>query len=72
MPTTPKRMVADCRAMPSEKGCSLTIAGTEEEVLGVAVRHAVEDHGHEDSEELREKIRSLLAEEREPAQRSAR
>lgn len=55
-----KRMAADCRLMPSEKTCSLYIAGTEEEVLKVAVRHAVEEHGHEDSRELRNQIKSML------------
>lgn len=56
------RKVADCRLMPSEKNCSLTIAGTEEEVVAVAVRHAIEDHGHQDTPELREEIRKNLTE----------
>ncbi len=55
-----KRMAADCRLFPSDKNCSLYIAGTENEVLNVAVRHAVEEHGHEDSKELRSQIKSLL------------
>jgi predicted small metal-binding protein len=63
MATTEKRVIADCRQMPSENNCSLTIAGREEEVLPVAIRHAVEDHGHEDTAELREQIRSMLKEE---------
>ncbi|MBI2452421.1 DUF1059 domain-containing protein [Candidatus Pacearchaeota archaeon] len=62
--TNTKRKVADCRLFPSESGCSLTITGTEEEVLKVAVRHAVEEHGHEDTSELREQIRGLLADEK--------
>lgn len=57
------RKVADCRKFPSEKGCSLTIAGTEDEVLTVAVRHAVEEHGHEDTPELREQVKALLVDE---------
>ncbi|MBI2626816.1 MAG: DUF1059 domain-containing protein [Parcubacteria group bacterium] len=57
------RKVADCRLMPSEKNCSLTIAGTEEEVTKVAVRHAIEDHGHQDSPELQEQVRSMLKDE---------
>ena len=32
-----KMMVADCRLFPSDKNCSLYIAGTEDEVLQVAV-----------------------------------
>jgi hypothetical protein len=47
----------------SEKNCSLTIAGTEEEVLTVAVRHAVNEHGHKDTPELREQVRSMLKDE---------
>ncbi|MGH7408531.1 MAG: DUF1059 domain-containing protein [Candidatus Methylomirabilales bacterium] len=59
----PKRKVVDCRLFPSEKNCTLTVAGTEEEVLTVAVRHAVEEHGHENTPELRKEIRSLLKDE---------
>lgn len=62
MPKSPRK-VADCRLYPSEKNCTLTIAGSEEEVLQVAVRHAVEEHGHKDSPELRKQIRSLLKDE---------
>ena len=57
------RKIADCRQFPSEKNCSLTIAGTEDEVLAVAVRHAVEDHGHEDTPELRTQIKGMLVDE---------
>jgi len=57
------RKIADCRLMPSEKNCSLTIAGTEEEVTKVAVRHAIEDHGHQDSPEFQEQVRSMLKDE---------
>ncbi len=57
------RKVADCRAFPSEKNCSLTIAGTEDEVMKVAVWHAVHDHGHKDSPELREQIKGMLKDE---------
>jgi len=55
-----KRMAADCRLFPSDKNCSLYIAGTEDEVVQVAVRHAVEEHGHDDSKELRNQIKSML------------
>ncbi|HLC56024.1 MAG TPA: DUF1059 domain-containing protein [Candidatus Nanoarchaeia archaeon] len=58
-----KRKVADCRLMPSEKNCSLTVAGTEDEVMKVSVRHAVEEHGHTDSKELRKQIKSMLKDE---------
>jgi hypothetical protein len=58
------RKVADCRRFPSEKQCTLTIAGTEEEVLTVAVWHAVQSHGHKDSPELRKQIRAMLKDEK--------
>jgi len=57
------RKVADCRMMPSEKGCTLTIAGTEDEVMKAAVWHAVEDHGHKDTPELRNQIKTMLKDE---------
>ena len=57
------RKVADCRQMPSEKNCTLTIGGSEEEVLPLAVHHAVRDHGHEDTPQLREEIRATLKDE---------
>ena len=49
--------------MPSDRDCSLTILGTEEEVLTIATRHAVEEHGHTDTPELREKLRGALVDE---------
>lgn len=54
------RKVADCREMPSESGCTLTIAGEEDEVVRAAAGHAVDVHGHVDGPELREQIRALL------------
>jgi len=54
------RKVADCREMPSESGCTLTIAGEEEEVVRAAAVHAADVHGHVDGPELRTQIRSLL------------
>lgn len=62
------RKVMDCREMPSEKGCTLTIAGdNEEDVLRAAVIHAVDAHGHRDTPEFREEIRRGLKD--EPATR---
>lgn len=57
------RKVADCRKFPSEKNCTLTIAGSEEEVVPLAVHHAIHDHGHDDTPELREMVRGTLADE---------
>ena len=58
------RKVADCRLFPGEKQCTLTIAGTEDEVLEVAVHHAVTSHGHKSTPELRDQIRAMLKDER--------
>jgi predicted small metal-binding protein len=60
------RKMIDCRKVPNEIGCTLTIAGEEEEVLDAAVAHAVARHGHADTAELREMLRSGL-EAAEPA-----
>jgi predicted small metal-binding protein len=56
------RKMIDCRKLPTEINCTLTIAGTDEEVLDAAVAHAVAKHGHSDTPELREMIRSGLEE----------
>jgi len=60
------RTMVDCRTMPSEINCTLTIAGEEEEVLDAAVMHAVDKHGHENTPELREQVRAGLVD-AEPA-----
>src|SRR3954453_59370 len=57
------RKVIDCRVMPSESHCSLTITGEEDEVVRAAAEHAVSVHGHADTAELRDGIRSGLADE---------
>jgi predicted small metal-binding protein len=58
-----QRKSIDCRDYPSEKNCSLKISGTEEEVLDAAAQHAVSAHGHEQTPELREQIKSMLKDE---------
>ena len=57
------RKIADCRDMPSDRGCTLTISGEEDEVLAAATEHAVSAHGHTDGAELREMIRAGLKDE---------
>jgi predicted small metal-binding protein len=54
------RKMIDCRKVPSENNCSLSIAGTEDEVLDAAVAHAVAKHGHQDTPELRDTLRGGL------------
>ena len=58
-----KRKVIDCRWFPTEKPCDVAISGNEEEVLNIAVQHAVQSHGHRDTPELREQLRSMLRDE---------
>jgi len=55
-----ERKSIGCRDYPSEKNCSLKISGTEEEVVDAAMQHAVSAHGHENSPELRDQIKSML------------
>ncbi|RCW40252.1 uncharacterized protein DUF1059 [Halopolyspora algeriensis] len=57
------RKVADCRKLPSEMNCTLTITGEEEEVVRAAAEHAASVHGHVDSPEMRAEIRRSLEDE---------
>jgi hypothetical protein len=59
----PPRKAIDCRRFPSEKNCTLMISGTEDEVLDLAVMHATTAHAHEETPDLREKLRSMLTDE---------
>lgn len=57
------RKYVDCRESPSVSGCTLTIAGEENELIRAAVTHAVDVHGHRDTPELREAIRASMHDE---------
>jgi predicted small metal-binding protein len=61
---TSVRKIVDCREFPSETNCSLTIAGTEDEVVKAATEHAVSSHGHTAGPDLVNAIRSSLRDER--------
>ena len=52
--------MADCRRYTSDSNCTLTIMGDEDEVLRVATRHAIDDHGHEDTPAFRAEMRGML------------
>ncbi|MCU1364548.1 MAG: hypothetical protein JWL72_4034 [Ilumatobacteraceae bacterium] len=54
------RVVADCRRFPSDSNCSLTIIGTEDEVLRAAAEHAVSVHGHDAGDQLDDAVRGML------------
>jgi predicted small metal-binding protein len=60
---TSVRKVIDCREFPSESNCSLTIAGTEAEVLRAAAEHAVSSHGHPPGPDLEGALRASLRDE---------
>jgi predicted small metal-binding protein len=66
------RKMMDCRDMPSEKGCTLTIAGEEDEVLRAAVLHAVDAHGEHDTPQFRDQVRGALKAEGGEAPRARR
>jgi hypothetical protein len=57
------RKVIDCRTVPSDRGCTLTISGTSEEVLRAAREHAVSSHGHPGGPELDHMLRSAMRDE---------
>jgi len=64
-PSEMPRKSIDCRLYPSEKHCTLKISGTEDEVLQTAVAHAITVHGHADTPELVDELRTLLKDEPE-------
>jgi predicted small metal-binding protein len=57
------RKIIDCRDMPSDSGCTLTIAGEEDEVVRAAAMHAADIHGHADTPELQDQLRTMLKDE---------
>ncbi|HEY0489691.1 MAG TPA: DUF1059 domain-containing protein [Telluria sp.] len=62
------RKFIDCREVPSETNCSLTIAAdSEAELINAAAQHAVAVHGHQDSPELRSQLKQAIREGTPPA-----
>jgi predicted small metal-binding protein len=58
------RKYIDCREYPSEMNCTVALsADSEDELLEAAVQHAVAVHGHTDSRELRDTLRTMFKEE---------
>ncbi|HJW56313.1 MAG TPA: DUF1059 domain-containing protein [Burkholderiaceae bacterium] len=63
------RKYIDCREFPGDSNCTVAIcADSEQELLDVAVQHAVAVHQHEDTPELRQQIRQLFKEGTPPIQ----
>jgi hypothetical protein len=58
-----KRKIIDCRDFPNEIGCTLLISGSQKEVFNIALRHAIEEHGHKDTSELRKQIKAMMKKE---------
>jgi hypothetical protein len=45
------RVKVDCRKYPSEKGCTVAISGSSEEIVELGWLHAKMHHAHKDEEE---------------------
>jgi hypothetical protein len=60
------RMMIDCRDVPSDNGCTVTLHGEPRELLELAVRHAVDTHAHVEGPELRDGLRAAMAPAWEP------
>ncbi len=58
-----KRKIIDCRDFPNEIGCTLLISGSQKEVFNISLRHAIEEHGHKDTAELRKQIKAMMKKE---------
>ena len=55
------RKYIDCREFPSVTKCSVAIAAdSENELLEIAVQHAVAVHGHKDTAEFREQLKKAF------------
>jgi hypothetical protein len=55
---------ADYRLFLAEEPCDIAILKDEEELLNIAIEHAVHGHGQRDTPALREELRAVLREER--------
>ncbi len=60
--TEQKRVILDCRQHP-KSNCTLTLSGTEQEVLDAGEQHAIGKHGFEQSPGLRDQLRQYLKQE---------
>jgi predicted small metal-binding protein len=56
-----ERKYIDCREVPSDSKCTITIAAdTEQELMDIAVLHAVQKHGHQDTPEFRQMLKQAV------------
>lgn len=57
------RKYVDCREIPSDSHCTVAIsADSEQELLEIAVQHAVAVHGHHDTPEFRQMLKQAFRE----------
>jgi predicted small metal-binding protein len=55
------RKYIDCREIPSDSKCTVTIAAdSDQELMEVAVQHAVAQHGHQDTPEFRQQLTGAI------------
>ena len=55
------RKYIDCREIPSDSKCTVAIsADTEQELIEVAVQHAVTTHGHQDTPQFRQQLKGVV------------
>lgn len=67
------RRFIDCREFPSVTNCSVAIsADSDDELLEVAVQHAVSVHQHADTPELRAQLKTLFRDGTPPADAPSR
>ena len=58
-----KWLVADCGSMPSDSNCHIVMMSPEdqkEDLIDAGVKHAVNKHGHKDTQELRDGVSGML------------
>jgi hypothetical protein len=54
------RKYIDCKEFRSSTPCTLSISGSEDEVLDLAIVHAIVSHGHDDPYKLRMQLKPML------------
>jgi predicted small metal-binding protein len=57
------RKYIDCREVPSESKCTVAMsADSENELMEIAVQHALQTHGHKDTPEFRQMLKKAIKE----------
>ncbi len=58
--TAMARKTLDCRDLPNEVGCTLTMSGEEDELMRAAVAHAIDVHDEDDTPAFRAALRKMM------------